>query len=180
MALTPTKIPVYQIQVGDPVSPTIANDPHLDLEGNIDNILSYLQDASTGYFEQNASTTTGLTFGFRAGLIRKNNTIVVVAGGALGMVASQTNYVEVDDAGTVASNTAGFTSGKIPLWMVVTDGSSITSVTDKRTPFTIVSASNIPFTPASGLVSTDVQAAVAESYSNASNVGIAFSVVFGS
>jgi hypothetical protein len=50
----------------------------------------------------------------------------------IGLTNNATNYVEVNDAGTVSSNTTGFTSGRIPIAVVTTSGGSISSISDKR------------------------------------------------
>ncbi|QOV90893.1 hypothetical protein [Humisphaera borealis] len=78
---------------------------------------------------QNADTTTGLTLGYRAGKVRFGNTLVSVSAGTIALSSSTTNYVEVDSAGTVSKNTSAFTATRIPLFTVVTGGSTITTVT---------------------------------------------------
>lgn len=135
MAQTPTKVTITQIATGDPVSPVIANTPHNNLESNIDNILSYLRSNAAGNFEQDSTTTVGLTFGYRAGLIRENNVINVVAAGTVLMTASDVNYVETTSAGIVSSNIVGFTAGSIPLFEVTTNTTSIVDVQDRRSMF---------------------------------------------
>jgi hypothetical protein len=52
--------------------------------------------------------------------------------GTVSLSASATNYVEADSGGSVTANTSGFTSGRCPLWQIVTDASSITTVTIKK------------------------------------------------
>jgi hypothetical protein len=74
----------------------------------------------------------GLNIDFYSGTIRDGVTIVAVSSGSLLLAASSTNYVEVSAAGVVSSNTTGFTTGRIPLAVVVTGAATITSVTDKR------------------------------------------------
>jgi hypothetical protein len=85
--------------------------------------------ATSGLF---CSAGSGLTLNFTAGLVRKDNVVTTVAAGSLTLADATTNYVEVNDAGTVSSNTSGFTSGQIALAVAVTSGGAITSVTDKR------------------------------------------------
>ncbi|RCX32087.1 DUF2793 domain-containing protein [Thioalbus denitrificans] len=84
-------------------------------------------------FSQDPGTTTGLTFGYRAGRVRNDSAVTDVSAGTVALTASGTNYVELTGAGTVLANTSAYTSGRIPLYTVVTDGSGITSVTDRRT-----------------------------------------------
>ena len=83
------------------------------------------------------STTTGLTWGWKAGGIRSATTLIDVAAGTLTLTASATNYVEVDAAGAVSANTSGWTAGRIPIAQVVTGASTITSQTDERRWLTI-------------------------------------------
>lgn len=93
-------------------------------------------------FNENAATTTGLTFGYKAGLVRNDNVVTSVAAGTLTLAASATNYVQVTGAGAVSSNTTGFTSGQIPLWTVTTNASAITGTTDERTGLSVGGASS--------------------------------------
>jgi hypothetical protein len=94
-------------------------------------------------FSNKASTTTGLTYGYYGGLTRADNAVVAVADGTVALTASNTNYVELDAvSGTVSRNTVGFTAGRIPMAQVVTGGSTITSITDKRAVFVLSSVSD--------------------------------------
>lgn len=86
-----------------------------------------LQDAA-----QDLGTTTGLTYGYQGFRYRSDVTVTDVPAGTVALTASATNYVECDKSGTVTANTTGFTANRIPLAEVVTDASSIISVTDKR------------------------------------------------
>ncbi len=174
----PAKVSITQIAIGDSVSPSFANTPHTNLETNIDNILSYLDTSTTGYFEQDTSTTTGLTFGYNAGLVRADSTITIVPAGTILLPATDTSYVEATGAGVISSNITGFTVGSIPLWEITTDGTSITFVTDKRSWITSTDASDLNFTPTSSILSTNVQSAIAEAESNAGGNGLAFSIAF--
>lgn len=83
-------------------------------------------------FAQNPATTTGLTFGYMAGRVRYGSSILSIAASTIALTASATNYIEISSGGTVAANTTGFTSGYLPLFVVVTGTASITSVTDDR------------------------------------------------
>lgn len=81
-----------------------------------------------------STTTTGLTYGYKAGRVRSSTSLLDVAAGTLTLPASSTNYVEVDPSGTVSSNTTGWTAGSIPLSIVPTGASAVTtgSITDER------------------------------------------------
>lgn len=179
MPVSPTKVTVRLIQNGSAVSPAVTNVPHQDLESNVDNILAYLKAAMTGYFDQDLTTTTGLTFGYRSGMVRTNNVVTVIAAGTLAIPSSSVRYIEADSSGIYATTTA-FTPGRIPLWQVTTNASAIIDVQDRRTPLISVKASDLRFEPTTNIQSTTIQTAIEEAHSEASNTGIAFSVVFGS
>jgi hypothetical protein len=85
-------------------------------------------------FGENSATTTGLTWGFNAGRIRVDNTITSVAAATILLTDNATNYVEVNQSGTMTKNTDSFTSGYIAVRQVVCSGGVQTS-TDKRTSF---------------------------------------------
>jgi len=97
------------------------------------------------HFAQDSDTTTGLTFGYKAGRFHNGKTIVAVGASTIALSASQTNYVEVDRAGTVSTNTSGFTSGRLPLYQIVTGVSTITSggVTNKKPLLTLIGAAGV-------------------------------------
>ncbi len=78
-----------------------------------------------GAFTVNTDTTSGLTLGYNAGRIFNGFSEIVVAAGTILLAASNTNYVEVDNAGVVHTNTSGFTAGRMPLYTVATGVSSI-------------------------------------------------------
>ena len=79
-------------------------------------------------FGRRASTTTGLTWGYYGGY--KNGS--AIANGTVALTASTTNYVEATTAGAVSKNTTAFTTGRIPLYVIVTGTASVTSYTDRR------------------------------------------------
>lgn len=83
-------------------------------------------------FDNDTGTTTGLTYGYMAGVIRSGTTVTAVTAGTIALTASVTNYIEVDGSGTVSVNSSAFTSGRYPMATAVTDGSGITNLTDKR------------------------------------------------
>jgi len=71
----------------------------------------------------------GRIIGWNAFTVRFDNSIVSVAASTATLSASNTHYVEVNSAGTVSSNTTGFTLGSIPLATVVVGASDITTLT---------------------------------------------------
>jgi len=105
---------------------------------NVETILAEIQatvDALSTTFtdlDENSATTTGLTWGYKAGTIQFNNAITAVEAGTVGLTDDKTNYVEVNSSGTVARNTTGFNSGSIPLRLIVCAGGAQSSSTDKR------------------------------------------------
>jgi hypothetical protein len=89
------------------------------LAGDIDSLA-----LGGGHAAQDPDTTSGLIFGYKAFRFGNGLINVTVVAGTLTLPSSTTNYVEVDRAGTV-SNTSGFTSGRLPLWTIVTGASAI-------------------------------------------------------
>ena len=85
--------------------------------------------------DENPSTTTGLTWGYKAGSIRYDNAVTDVPAGTVALTDNATNYVEVASDGTVYRNTTGFTAGRIPIRIVVTLALVQTTSTDKRAWF---------------------------------------------
>lgn len=83
-------------------------------------------------FGRRASTTTGLTWGYYGGYLSVSGTPTAIANGTVALTASATNYVESTTAGSVSKNTTAFTSGRIPLYVIVTGTATVTSYTDRR------------------------------------------------
>ncbi len=88
-------------------------------------------------FDENSTTTTGQTWGYKGGTIRLDNTITTIAAGTTGLPNNDVSYIEVDSSGNVSDNTTGFTSGKIPIRQVTVSGGVQTVSTDKRAWFDI-------------------------------------------
>lgn len=74
----------------------------------------------------------GLVLNVAAGRVKHNNVVATYAGGTTTVADATTNYVEVNNAGSVSNNTTGFTSGRYPIATVVAAAGVITVVTDKR------------------------------------------------
>ena len=83
-------------------------------------------------FGRNFATSSGLVWGFLGGRIEVDGVPTLVANGTLTLTASATCYVETTRAGVVSCNTTAFTPGQIPLYIVVTGSSSVTSWSDVR------------------------------------------------
>jgi hypothetical protein len=75
-----------------------------------------------------ASTCSGLTWGYYGGYFNGS-----IANGTVLLTASTTNYLQAHEStGAVSVNTTGFTTGKIPLYEIVTGTATVTSYTDRR------------------------------------------------
>ena len=108
-----------------------------DVEAALAEIYTDVTDARSlaDLFAKNAATTTGLTWGYKAGSIRVDNTVTAVVADTIALTNTATNYIEVNSAGTVSRNTTGFTSGRVPLYTAVCAGGAIGTITDKRAWF---------------------------------------------
>ena len=110
-------------------------------------------------FDENSSTTTGLTWGYQGGTFRLDNVVTTkTAGTVAGLTDDDVNYIEIDPSdGVMKSNITSFTSGSIPIREVTTSSGSQTVSTDKRAWFSQVAAAT---TSTSGIVelSTDSEA----------------------
>jgi len=81
-------------------------------------------------------THSGLDFYYEAGkVLDESNILQDVIAGNLTLKPSITNYIEVAPDGTVSNNITRFTTGRYPLYKVVTDADSITSVTRQEMAF---------------------------------------------
>ncbi len=87
-------------------------------------------------FAYDSSSSSGLTFAYSGGRYHTGKgSATTVAAGTVALTGSATNYVEVTPStGAVSANTSSFTSGRIPLYTVVTGSSSFSdeNVTDQR------------------------------------------------
>lgn len=90
-------------------------------------------------FGRRASTTAALTWGYYGGTLMVDGVPTAIANGTIALTASTTNFIEADRSGTVFKVTGAFTPGRIPLYSVVTGGSTISSHLDFRlaTPETV-------------------------------------------
>jgi len=83
-------------------------------------------------FGRRASTTGLLTWGFYGGEMLVDGALTAISNSSVALTASATNFVESTRAGSVSRNTTGFTAGRIPLYEVVTNATTVTSYTDRR------------------------------------------------
>ena len=109
----------------------------VNLEAAIAEVYSDTESTRTlsEVFNEDSNTTTGLTWGYKAGVIRVDNIVTDIAAGTVGLTDDDTNYIEISSTGVVSRNTTGFTSGKIPIRTVVCAGGVQTTNTDRRAWF---------------------------------------------
>ncbi|HYE89532.1 MAG TPA: hypothetical protein VEA38_00875 [Terriglobales bacterium] len=83
-------------------------------------------------FDQDDSTTTGLTWGYKNGMAGDGSG--AIAAGTVTLTANSTNYVEWDpETGAISVNTSAFSpTDKVPIRKLVTNASAITTNTDVR------------------------------------------------
>lgn len=128
------KTPITQILTGNAVAPSVANQPHADLEANIDDILAYISTGTKARLNYNNVASSGLNFAYTSGDYSDGRTLTAIAASSVTLAATNTNYVQIDTStATVITNTTGWVNGNIPLWIVTTDASNITGTTDART-----------------------------------------------
>ncbi len=84
-------------------------------------------------FGRRQASTSGLTWGYYGGMVNLSGVNTAIANGTLTLTASATNYVEFDSTGAVTANTTGFTTGRLPLYSIVTGATTVSSYTDYRT-----------------------------------------------
>jgi hypothetical protein len=96
----------------------------------VDTAQANLRVSAVAQFDEDPATTTGLTWGFKAGYLpngtKKN-------AGTVALTSNATNYVELDTStGVMSKTTTGFTSGKTPIRKIVTNASGILTSEDVR------------------------------------------------
>jgi len=77
------------------------------------------------------SATSGLTWAYYGGPAWNGTTWTMISDGTLALTANASNYIERTAGGAVTVSTTGWT-GNLPLALVVTGASSVTSTTDYR------------------------------------------------
>lgn len=83
-------------------------------------------------FGINRIETEALTLAYFGGPFVQGSTLTEIAAGTETLVADTTNYIEASLQGTVSSNSSAFTTGKIPLYTVLTSTEGILAITDHR------------------------------------------------
>lgn len=105
---------------------------------NQEAVFNELMDAASPatYFGRNADTASGLTWGYFGGVVLVNGLPTRIANGTVSITASSTRYIAVSQAGVVSSSSTR-SPLLCPLYIVVSDGSAVTSWTDERDPAAI-------------------------------------------
>jgi hypothetical protein len=105
--------------------------------------------------DENSATTTGLTWGYKAGTVRFDNIVSTVSAGTVGLTDDSENYIEISSGGTVTKSTTGFTSGKIPIRQVTCASGVQTVSTDKRSWFNTFTNINLGYVSRSNFIWKD-------------------------
>lgn len=95
------------------------------------------QDPDIRRFDYDPELSTGVLFAFYGGRYENIDGDTSYVSDGTVVIASGTNYIELDyDDGVVKSNQVGFTSGRLRLWVAVSNGTTITGTpTDYRPQF---------------------------------------------
>lgn len=86
----------------------------------------------TTLFGRRAAGCVALTWAWYGGVMMVSGAPTRISNGSISLTASATLYLEATTAGVVSINTAGWTSGRIPLYKIVTGPASVTSYEDWR------------------------------------------------
>lgn len=94
-------------------------------------------EALHDWFGPDPATTTGLTFGYKAGFVLKAGVLTAITAGTIALTANASNMVYIDKSGTPVVAVALTTAlpaqvNAIFLCVVDTDGSSVISATELR------------------------------------------------
>ncbi len=112
--------------------------------------------SATGFGYTPRKTGTSLTLTLVAGkaYCSGSPSVATYAGGTLTMTASATNYVYLNPAASCvpAVKTTAFTATDIPIAVVTTSGSAITTIVDQRTAFTAIPNSSAGITLATQII----------------------------
>lgn len=88
--------------------------------------------AAPAHFAQDVAATSGLTYGYLAGVVVTGGVLTLVAGGTIALTDNATNYIERTGAGVVSKSTSGWTSAKYAMAKVVCASGVMTSIEDWR------------------------------------------------
>lgn len=111
------------------------SDWHVEINTNASKVNELLKNLAVDFAEYPSAS---LNIKVGSGSFRKtDSTLVSYAGtSSFAMTAANTNYVYLDDAGTLAASTSGWpVTSHVKLATVVAGASTLTSVTDARVPW---------------------------------------------
>jgi hypothetical protein len=83
-------------------------------------------------FDIDVPNSSGLSLRVRGGYYIHQLGVRSAPNATLTLTASETNFVEVNDAGVISTNTTSFTASYTPLYVVTTGATLITGIEDRR------------------------------------------------
>jgi hypothetical protein len=108
-------------------------------------------------YAEDSANHSGLNFAYKAGKVRSDNVVSSTAASTILLTNATTNYVEVvPTTGVVMNSLTGFTTGRIPLFTVVTAGGAISTVVDDRCFFSAGGVGIAWFSTETNVTATDV------------------------
>lgn len=105
--------------------------------------LQYGVNGSLQAFGYKQTASTGLVFGVYGGYYWTGSAFAFASDATVTLTASNTNYVQISNAGVVSTNTTGFSSLQLPLYKVTTGSSSVTGIVDARLAFAVPSGTTV-------------------------------------
>ncbi len=120
-------------------------------EGFINSMFNAVNNAALICEDKDNNSLVSLNFYYFGGeFVDKNGVQQIILNGFILLTASATNYIELNrTTSLIQTNTTGFTSDNIPLFLVTTDLTKKTSIIEKRV-FSL-SLNNIPFVNTIGI-----------------------------
>lgn len=113
-------------------------------------VMNALMDAASPatLWGRHASACSGLVWAWYGGsFVDSTATLHAIANGSVTLTASTTNYLYADPTtGAVSANTTGFPAGKVPLYVIATGTTTVSSYTDWRSyqPSAVASSGTPP------------------------------------
>jgi hypothetical protein len=126
-------------------------------------------------FDIDVNQSSGLSLRVRGGVLLTGLGYSNVPNKTLTLTASTANYVEMDDAGVISTNTTSFTAGYTTLYVVTTNATQVTGIVDARGGATVFPLAEYPIAPynvrgPTGLAITATELAGGFNFNLASNV----------
>jgi len=111
---------------------------------NVEAGIAELYTALSGFqaladtFDEDPATTSGTTWGWKAGLAFLNGVFYSITAGTISLTDDSENYLEINSSGTVTKNTTGWNNTRIPIRQITVASGVQTASTDKRPWFSAV------------------------------------------